>query len=114
MSDLNRLRHLRANLGAMPASDRAFATVPHLGMILAFLGAIITGDFAKMTQLRGEFAIKAHDFCGGIAKSGTFQVKLDTADHAFHILFQKTGSGALMAKSGTVAAGLHTSLVLLW
>jgi hypothetical protein len=83
-------------------------------MVFAFLSAIFTGYFAKMTQLRGEFAIKAHDLGRGIAKSGTLKVKLNTADHALHILFQKTGGGAFMAKSGTVAAGLHTGLVLLW
>jgi hypothetical protein len=86
----------------------------HLGVVFAFLSAIIASDFAKMTQLRGEFAIKAHNLGGGIAKSGAFQVELNAAHHALYILFQKTGGGALLAKSGAVAAGLHTGLVLLW
>jgi hypothetical protein len=98
----------------MPAGSSAFATMPHFRVVFTFLGAIITGDFAKMTQLRGEFAIKAHDLSGGITKSGTFQVELDTAYHALNILFKKTGGGALTAKSGTVAAGLQAGLVLLW
>jgi hypothetical protein len=110
----NRLRHLRTNLGAMPAGSSAFATVPHFRMIFAFLSAIVARNFAKMTQLSGEFAIKAHDLGGSIAKSGAFKVELDAADHALHILFQKTGGSALMTKSGTVAAGLHAGLVLLW
>lgn len=88
--------------------------MPHFGVVLAFLGAIITGDFAEMTQLRGEFAIKAHDLGSGIAKSCAFKVELDAAHHALDILFEKTGGGALMAKSSTVAAGLQTGLVLLW
>jgi hypothetical protein len=98
----------------MPAGNRAFATMPHFRMVFAFLGAIITGDFAKMTQLSGQFAIEAHDLGGGIAKGRTLQVEFNAAHHALHILFEKTGGGALLAKSGTVAAGLHTGLVLLW
>jgi len=88
--------------------------MPHFRMILTLLSAVTACNFAKMTQLRGEFAIKAHDLGSGITKSGTFQVNLNATHHALHILFQKTGGGALMAKSGTVAAGLHTGLVLLW
>jgi hypothetical protein len=98
----------------MPAGNSAFATMPHFRVVFAFLGAIITGDFAKMTQLPGEFPIETHDLSSGIAKSGAFKIELNTAHHALHILFKKAGSSALMAKSGTVAAGLEAGLVLLW
>ena len=88
--------------------------MPHFGMIFTLLSTIIASNLAKMTQLPGEFPIKAHDLSGGITKSGAFQVKLDTAHHTLHILFKKAGGGALMANSGTVAAGLEAGLVLLW
>ena len=103
---------MSTGFGAVTAGGGAIAAVLHVGVVFAFLGAAVTDAFAELAKLFGEFAIKTHDLGGGMAEGATFKVKLDAADHAFDVLFKKTGAGALLTGSGANAAGFYAFLVL--
>ena len=92
----------------MAAGGGTIAAVLHVGVIFAFLGAALADLFAELAKLFREFSVEAHDLGRGIAKGGALQVELDAAGHAFDVLFEEAGAGALQAKGGAIAAGLYT------
>jgi hypothetical protein len=107
------LDHVGADFGAVTAGSGAIAAVLHVRVIFAFLGAAVTDAFAELAKLFGEFAVKTHDLGGGIAEGGAFEVKLNAADHAFDVFFEKTGAGALLTEGSASPAGFYAFLVLL-
>ncbi|WP_164735186.1 hypothetical protein [Pseudoflavitalea rhizosphaerae] len=83
------------------------------GMFIADIRAALTNSGAKLAELFGESAFKAHYLSSGFADCGAFEIGPDAIGEHLNILFLQAFHSALTAGAGAGQAGFNAIPVLL-
>jgi hypothetical protein len=85
------------------------ATVLHVLVPLAFLGAFLTRVRAQLAQLGSPFAAASHEDGGRAAKFGAFEVEPDATGQHLDVLFVQAGNGTVFALDRAFIAGVDAA-----